>query len=252
MGHWYDKNGTPKHYVLGKNRVKRSTTLRDARKHNWIPSVSTVWSDVIAKPMLYKWKEDNLMKHMHGILTGDEVWGEVAHTNDYMKEARDRFSIEQKELTDRGILAHESLSQFFSGEVPELSTPMIQGVTRKLNELCGDQDWKSETTFAHHFGYGGQVDLHCDEFLVDFKTKDLSSGKSAKSMVYLDHGVQLAAYDTGLGKSGRKLMNLFVDVETGEVQEYVHEDPERNWDMFKHALELWKLMKKYDPKWYIM
>jgi len=36
MGHWYDKDGNPRHITNG-----RATTLRDARKHNLVPSVST-------------------------------------------------------------------------------------------------------------------------------------------------------------------------------------------------------------------
>jgi hypothetical protein len=127
---------------------------------------------------------------------------------------------------------------------------MIRNVVAKLDQLCGKQDWESEKSFSHSHGYGGQVDLCSDEFVIDFKTKDMSKVKDVKKMVFDDHGVQLAAYDTGLGDSGRRLINLYIDVESGAVLEWEHEDTERYWNMFKHALELWKLIKKYDPKWY--
>ena len=259
MGHWYDQEGNARHEVRGKSGM-RSTNLRDARKHGWIPSVSTVWSDVVSKPMLTRWKENNLMKFMHHSAV---KWAEDNQTftddpaliDSLTKDAREAFSIHQKELTDRGINAHQSLSIYFNSlgsDVIDLGdhASMIKSVVAKLDQLCGKQDWESEISFAHSHGYGGQVDLCSDEFVIDFKTKDMSKVKDVKKMVYDDHGVQLAAYDTGLGNSGRRLINLYIDVQSGAVLEWEHEDTERYWDMFKHALELWKLIKKYDPKWY--
>ena len=259
MGHWYDQEGNARHEVRGKSGM-RSTNLRDARKHGWIPSVSTVWSDVVSKPMLTRWKENNLMKFMHHSAV---KWAEDNQTftddpaliDSLTKDAREAFSIHQKELTDRGINAHQSLSIYFNSlgsDVIDLGDHalMIRNVVAKLDQLCGKQDWESEKSFAHSHGYGGQVALCSDEFVIDFKTKDMSKVKEVKKMVFDDHGVQLAAYDTGLGDSGRRLINLYIDVESGAVLEWEHEDTERYWDMFKHALELWKLIKKYDPKWY--
>ena len=42
MSHWYDKEGNPQYEIEGKTGM-RNTTLRDARKYEWVPSVSTVW-----------------------------------------------------------------------------------------------------------------------------------------------------------------------------------------------------------------
>ena len=259
MGHWYDQEGNARHEVRGKSGM-RSTNLRDARKNGWIPSVSTVWSDVVSKPMLTRWKENHLMKFMHHSAT---LWAEKNSTfsddpaliDVLTKEARETFSFYQKELTDRGINAHQSLSIYFNSlgsDVIDLGDHalMIRNVVAKLDQLCGKQNWESEKSFAHSHGYGGQVDLCSDEFVIDFKTKDMNKVKDVKKMVFDDHGVQLAAYDTGLGDSGRRLINLYIDVQSGAVLEWEHEDTERYWDMFKHALELWKLIKKYDPKWY--
>jgi len=257
MGHWYDQEGNPRHEVSGKKGM-RSTNLRDARKHGWIPSVSTVWSDVVSKPMLTRWKENNLMKFTHSATLIQESSDMVRHTtsvDECIKDARAAFSLYQKELTDRGINAHQSLAIYFNtldADVVDLggNALMIRNVVAKLDQLCGKQNWESEKSFSHSHGYGGQVDLCSDEFVIDFKTKDMSKGADVKKMVFDDHGVQLAAYDTGLGDSGRRLINLYIDVESGEVLEWEHEDAERYWNMFKHALELWKLLKKYDPKWY--
>ena len=55
MSHWYDKDGSPRYEIEGKTGL-RPTTLRDARKHGWVPSVSTIWKDVVAAPGLVSWR----------------------------------------------------------------------------------------------------------------------------------------------------------------------------------------------------
>ena len=44
MGHYYDENGQPNHFQItqsGKNKgKKRPTTIRDAKKNGWLPSVT--------------------------------------------------------------------------------------------------------------------------------------------------------------------------------------------------------------------
>jgi len=54
-GHWYTRNGEPMYQIEGANGKIRNTTLRDARKHNLVPSVTTILN-VAAKPGLDNWK----------------------------------------------------------------------------------------------------------------------------------------------------------------------------------------------------
>ena len=54
-GHWYDSKGAPTYTIVGLNRVERNTTLRDARKHGYVPSVTTIIG-MAAKPSLENWK----------------------------------------------------------------------------------------------------------------------------------------------------------------------------------------------------
>ena len=66
-------------------------------------------------------------------------------------------------------------------------------------------------------------------------------------MAYDDYGVQLAAYNQGIGK-GRRILNLFIDIGEGnQVLEWEFEDVGRYEGMFNHGMSLWKLMKQYDP-----
>ena len=54
-GHWYDHDGKPMYTIIGANGKERNTTLRDAKKEGFVPSVTTIIG-MIAKPSLENWK----------------------------------------------------------------------------------------------------------------------------------------------------------------------------------------------------
>ena len=265
MSHWYDKQGAPQYEVKGKKGL-RPSTLRDARKFGWVPSVSTVWGDVVIKPMLNKWIQAELMEALWTETHSAENMGASGGFPEYEKLARSRFNEKQQKVMGRGTMIHDYLEKYFSkrqGEIPSEYLGLCQGVALKLQTIT-DNDvsnphnhWRVEESFSHHSGYGGKIDLCNDEWVVDFKTKEFGDNPNVKKMVYDDYGVQLAAYDQGLppvnGLTGsRRLLNLFIDVGSSRVLEWEHEDSTRFRGMFNHALELWKLIKKYNPEWHIM
>ena len=47
--HWYNKTGEAAYTIVGSNGKERNTNLRDARKHGYVPSVTTILG-VAAKP----------------------------------------------------------------------------------------------------------------------------------------------------------------------------------------------------------
>ena len=226
MSHWYDKDGSPRYEIEGKNGL-RPTTLRDARKNGWVPSVSTVWKDVVAAPGLVRWS--------HGQLFDAQVNNNPRPDED-IKDYKDRvFSIYHKESTkaaERGTMIHGILENYFVNGIGEPGYgSLISGTESKLLEVCGK--------------HGGKIDIHSDEWMVDFKTKELDEGQ--KPDTYDAYGVQLAAYDHGMG-GGRKLLNLFISVSSpGYVYPYQWEEKERLFSMFSTALQLWKLIKRYEP-----
>jgi hypothetical protein len=64
---WYDGKEVV-HEVEGKNGKMRKPTVKDARKHGYKPSVTSI-IDVIDKPGLHIWKENELIRacfEMHG------------------------------------------------------------------------------------------------------------------------------------------------------------------------------------------
>ena len=257
MSHWYDKSGEPRYEVMGK-KGKRPSTLRDARKYEWVPSVSTVWGEIVSRHMLNKWIQTELMQALWVECHSGKNINKEAGFPEYEKLARERFNTKQKMVMNRGTDIHDYLEKYFTGkEVPEEFQSLCKGVDAKLNEVCGPQEWKVEQSFSHPLGYGGRTDLSNDEWIVDFKTKEFPDNPNVKKMVYDDHGVQLAAYDQGIPVNGltgsRRLLNLFIDVGEGHrVLEWEHEDIPRFREMFNSALSLWKLTKKYNPEWRLL
>ncbi len=254
MSHWYDKEGEPRYEVTGK-KGKRPSTLRDARKHGWVPSVSTVWGDVVSRHMLNKWIQTELMKAFHEQVKLRADSTGILSFEDVEKLARSEFNKKQQETMSRGTVIHDHLELHFKGvDVVDQYKGLCQNVHAKLDEICGPQEWEVEKSFSHPLGYGGRTDLSNDEWIVDFKTKEFPDNPNVKKMVYDDHGVQLAAYDQGMLVNGltkpRRLLNLFIDVGEGHrVLEWEHEDIPRFREMFNSALSLWKCTKKYNPEW---
>ncbi len=250
MSHWYDKEGNPRYEVEGKKGI-RPSTLRDARKHGWVPSVSTLWNVVVARPMLTKWIQTELMQALWAESQSAPIMSEPKGFTEFEKLARDRFNKKQQDVMGRGTMIHDQLEKYYTGvDVPAAYTSMCEEVDRTITRVCGgSDDWVAEKSFSHHSGYGGKVDLHNDEWVVDFKTKEFPDQPNVKKMVYDDYGTQLAAYAQGLG-GGRRLLNVFIDVGSPRVLVWEHEDVNRFQSMFNHALSLWKLVKKYNPEWH--
>src|SRR5688500_5455719 len=105
--HWYDRQGKPCYTVIGANGKERPTTLRDARKNGWLPSVSGIIG-CCAKPGLERWKLDQMM---HSALTLPRLDGEL--------EAAwiDRVWTDSKETArkaaERGTAIHAAIQGFY-------------------------------------------------------------------------------------------------------------------------------------------
>jgi hypothetical protein len=91
--------------------------------------------------------------------------------------------------------------------------------------------------------YAGTVDLISKEWVVDYKTKQTADKFKRGKMAYVDHARQLAAYDMGITKCGssRRCANIFICIETGEVDfhEHTSEALDNGWLDFKDALEIY-------------
>lgn len=239
--HWYSRDGAPTYTVLGNNGKERPTTLRDARKLNLVPSVTTILN-VAAKPALTQWMQRQVLM---AALTLPKIADETE--DQYI----DRIISDSKEqgraAADDGTKIHESIQSFYEGKsYIQAHEPHVESCRAALKEKFGHREWTCEMPFAHELGFGGKVDMHCEDIIVDIKTKEFGPDDDVKP--YDDHLMQLAAYSVGLGKPDARCANVFVSRShpgTVVIHEWSAEDLKRGWAMFVALLEFWQLKNNH-------
>lgn len=240
-GHWYAPDGTPRYTIIGKNGKERATTIRDARKEGYVPSVTTILQ-VLAKPGLTKWMQTQVL---HASLTLPRRDGE---SEDAFAERVIADSEEQsRKAREAGTELHGDIEKCLLG-APHGSMAAIQNVFAECHKAgLLLSEGRAEKSFAHPLGFGGKVDWHNDSTVVDFKTKDKI--EDGKRLAWDEHAMQLAAYALGLGITAPRCLNVFVGVSDGRVS--IHEwsaaEIRHGEQMFRLCLELWKLKNNWMP-----
>ena len=238
-GHWYTKEGKPAYTIVGSNGKVRNTTLRDAKKLKLLPSVTTVMS-VAAKPGLEAWKQQQLLL---ASLTLPK--GEQESLEDYAKRVLEDSRKQTRDAADRGTAIHAEIQAFYEGDLEKMNVPYVRRAVGAIQSHFGDRTWISEASFAAPHGYGGKVDLHCHDTVIDIKTKEFAPGD--KVALFDDHYMQLAAYAVGLKISPPRCANVFVSVIDPYpviVLEHEPKDIQRGWEMFSALLAFWKVKSK--------
>ena len=265
MGHFYDKDGNPCHFVEGKNGEQRDSTLRDARKHGWYPSVTGILG-ILDKPALTNWKLKRVTEACYNDLCEYIDNENIIPSDDYSVYHDEIMGMAFKESTnarDRGSEIHNCL-EAIAGGLPRTFPSDIQEIGdaafSAIVEHCETSRFTAEATVVGD-GYGGMLDLHNDEFVLDHKTKDIKDAHWAQykagkrlypAIAYPDNCQQLIAYDKALPpvSINRRLVNVFIDRQIpGRViiHEWTPEEAEKGWKVFQNALEIWQITKDYYP-----
>ena len=249
--HWYRAdNGAPQYTVKAKDGSDRPTTLRDARKLNLVPSVTTVMK-VAAKPGLDVWKNEQLLLAALTLPRRPE---------ETEKEFIARVVADSKETGKRaaeaGTRIHESIEKWYAGDknvAHVVEAKAFEELVFNHFKTHPFQKWETEVSFSSPLGFGGKVDLYTrrDEstpvgIVLDAKSKDF--GPDDKVDAYDEHMMQLAAYRHGLDLPHARCANVFVSrTHTGLVRivEHSEEDLQRHWRMFTHLLDFWKLKNSF-------
>jgi len=236
--HWYDRLGNPAYSVTAKNGLQRPTTLRDARKLDLVPSVTTILN-VAARPALEAWKQNQMML---ACLTLPRVEGE---TEERFIERIVKDSKEQgKKAAERGTTIHGALESFYEGIYLADFMNYQTGVDGAVQGAFGTPEWSTEKSFCHELGFGGKVDLHSKSgngIVIDFKTKEFSDPSTVDA--YDEQLMQLCAYRVGLGIPNARCANVFVSVtEPGLVKviEWSEDEMKKGWVMFQSLLNFWQ------------
>jgi hypothetical protein len=228
--HWYRRDGTPQYTVKAKDGSDRATTLRDARKLDLVPSVTTIIK-CAASPGLEAWK---IQQMMLAAMTLPRASDEAEDL--YIQRVIADSKEQGRKAAERGTEIHAALEGYFETGVLTASHGDFQAaVEGAVIQSFGDRHWSTEKSFAHASGFGGKIDLHTTDnegVVIDFKTKEFSKSNL----------MQLAAYRVGLNLPRARCANVFVSVtEPGLVKvfEWEPEDLDRGWKMFEALLKYW-------------
>jgi hypothetical protein len=244
--HWYLPDGSPFYTIVGKNGKERPVTLRDARKYNALPSVTTIL-DVLNKPALGDWK---VKQGIMAALTLPRLDGE--DDEQFIGRVVNDSKQQAWQAAEEGNRIHAAIENFFAGDnFYPVYIPHVHAVAKILdNTFPGVTDWTSEKSFASPLGYGGKVDLHSPStgIPVDFKSKDFGPGDS-KRLAY-DQNYQLAGYQKGMGFDFNIGANIFVSrTHPGhaEIHVWTKKQMIEGWLVFSSALACWQAIKGYVP-----
>ena len=256
MGHYYQQTETgvvPMHFVemVSRPGELRPTRITDVRKW-WkekrvvVPSVTTV-QNVLAKDALVNWKID---QHL------EQAWLVASHPDfdqtkllgsfpDFKDEVKRLTELQMDIAPSAGSDLHGLMELYVNGELTTENEnySLCYKVFDKIYQTTGMDDWNAERNFIADLGYGGQIDLSNDAWLIDYKTKQTKDKFKPGKMAYDDHRVQLAAYREGLGLPQARCANVFICLEDGQIDfhEHVESDLEKGWELFTHALSIWQL-----------
>jgi hypothetical protein len=246
-GHWYTRKGEPMYQIEGANGKIRNTNLRDARKHNLVPSVTTVMS-VMAKPGLEQWK---LKQVLLASLTLPKRDGEPE--DDYLARIMDDSKEQGRAAADVGTQIHAAIQQHYENKPGYPYAEFVAGCDTEIYRTFGDQRWVCEQSFAHELGFGGKCDMFARSIddpqvgiILDIKTKEFDSPEKIEG--YDENLMQLAAYRIGLNMPGARCANVFVSRSVPGltvIKEWEQEDIMRGWKMFSKLLEFWQLKNNY-------
>ena len=215
----------------------RNTTLRDARKYDLVPSVTTILN-VAAKPGLEAWKQQQILLAAMTLPKRDDESLD-AYAERVLKDSKEQAA----EARDLGTAIHAKVQSAFEGGPPNESYLAVKAV---LDRAYGKQEWVSERSFSHPQGFGGKCDLHCKVAVIDIKTK--AFGPKDDPQGYDEHLMQLAAYRSGLILPEANCANVFVSTTHAglvSLYEWTKADVERGWKMFEALLTFWQAKNNY-------
>lgn len=255
-GHWYDEDAKPRHTMpTASGKGERNTTLRDARKYQLIPSVTTLLG-LFAKPGLERWKQDQILQ-----IAFDNPAKLDESFENYASRCLVLHEKPVEEAASFGTRIHNAIEKFFEGEpIEEELLPYVKPAF----------DWKQEnqlrfierekTLVNLEEGFAGTVDIvglgaNQEKFVIDWKTRKTKKGVKVSSYDFQIH--QIAAYAaTYWGADAVDAEQVFganvylSSTEPGrlEVIKYSPSELKDAWGVFKSACAIWRSLKGYDPR----
>jgi len=252
--HWYDRSGRPCHTVPNKSKPgeERAVTVRDARKLDLVPSVTSVLK-VIANEALKRYirGQDILAAATtpRNPNEDDQAWV------DRVVESADEDAAKAAEY---GTSVHRAIEDYLAGRPYDTSLQQYIDLFAKwfdqFKKGHGYASHKAEITFASPLGFGGCIDLCVQaddgDWIWDHKTSRTNPKYPIKG--WDSWAGQLAAYRIGVGQPDARVGNLaYSTTEPGRFAdiEWPEDQLKEEWEVFKAAQVIWKVRKGYCPEW---
>lgn len=283
--HWYSRLGVPTYEVPYADAKKagefRSTTLKDARVMDLLPSVTNIL-DVKSKPNLVAWKVE-----MGIIAALTTPHPEGMSLDDFAKHVAEEAGSVARTAADFGTRVHQSIEDYLVNREVTTDSEIIPYFNNWLEWAIQNLDLDG-TVFSEKVvvgdGYAGRADLKCrplagspfasalmaaghnveDFGIIDFKTRKWviqpPGGKKQTAAPYYDEdGAQLAAYvsadiamSVDMDEPASWACSIFVHSGDSEadIQHHIWTPTEmgRFWTLFRACQELWCVDKQYDPR----
>lgn len=250
--HWYTREGASCHTQLTADGSReRATTLKDARKLNLVPSVTSILS-TLDKPALMDWKLNQ------ALTAADANKRQEGETLEYwIGRIKDTAHDQVVEAADKGSEIHKALEECTAGApVPSDLEPFVRPFLNWLAEKGLRQTGREVRIVNGKYGYAGTTDClfsygQAGKGSIDYKTKKTKPGQAVDS--YPEHKMQLAAYAAahyGEEALGDVLAaNVFISTTEPGRMEVVKAGDLRPWfSAFCCLCEVWRLLKGYDPR----
>jgi len=248
--HWYTRDGSPAYTIKKKDGKDRPATLRDARKYNLLPSVTTIFN-IMAKPQLDRWK---INKAVVAALSTDR--DEDEPDDRYYQRIVERSKEEVSEAADLGTRIHDGIEASFEGKpVADNIKCYVEPTMEYIDGLKLTDIVMEKSVVCQRYGYAGRVDLMAkygdSNIVIDFKTRKTKEGE--KVLPYDFQAMQIAAYAYAAFGDLTKTYGANVYISTTEPGriETASYNPEQlliEQGAFLDMTSLWRYIKNYDPR----
>lgn len=252
-GHWYTTDGKPMYEVPSKTGAMRPTTLRDARKLNLLPSVTTILK-VLHKQGLVDWMiEQAVLAALTTPRNEGEELDAFVHRVLHTERVQDQ---ESQKARDRGTEIHNGIETILSGgKVSDDLLPWVKPVTDYLQAEFNEVISVERILIGD--GYAGRTDLIAlkdkTAWVLDFKT---AKKLPLNSKSWDEHVLQLGAYAHAYCRQDRVDPNLIrtgnIYISTIEQGEFIVAPHEPDWvNVYIHGfhplVKYWQWVNDYRP-----
>lgn len=252
-GHWYcAETGESRHTIIGSNGKSRSTTIRDAKKHGWLPSVTTILQRTLSKPELDLWKQKQVL--MASLtLPRKEGESDEAFCGRVMEDAFEQVGA----AADLGTRIHAAIENHVQGlgYDPELKpyVEAVQGWIEKNGVIFHEQERR---IVCREDGWAGTADGIISAQgrplygVIDFKSRKSKPDYPMKP--WATEPIQIACYCRGIRPEYSCLygVNVFVSTtEPGRIEDAWYDAVQmaEEYACFKHINAVFQHMNKYTP-----